>query len=125
MDININKTGRNEHLAEIECQICTSKEHIRATANQLLLEAYPHRLTIEMVYNVTFWLNFFPHRDGVDDTMIIDYNKHCKLEFGTYVQIQIHEEHDNSLTSGTTGAIALRPTGNTQGSHCIQNFNSG
>ena len=33
--------------------------------------------------------------------------------------MQIHIEHDNSLAVHTTGAIALRPTGNTQGSHYL------
>jgi len=82
--------------------------------NQLPFKAYPHRLIVEMVYNVTFWLNAFPHRDVVHDVMSprtiltglhIDHDKHCTLEFGTYVQI--HEEHDNSMTSRTLGAIAL------------------
>jgi len=54
----------------------------------------------------------------------IDHNKHFKLEFGAYVQI--HEEHDNSLTAHTTGAITLRPTtGTTQGTHYFLNINSG
>ena len=53
----------------------------------------------------------------------IDHNKHCTLEFSSYVQI--HEEHDNSMTSRTSGAIALRPTGNTQGTHYFLNINSG
>jgi len=53
----------------------------------------------------------------------IDHDKHCKLEFGSYVQI--HEEHDNSMTARTSGAIALRPTGNTQGAHYFLNINSG
>jgi len=81
---------------------------------------------------VTFWLNEFPHNDGVHDVMSprtiltglhIDHDKHCTLEFGTYAQI--HEEHDNSMTSRTSGAIALRPTGNTQGTHYFLNINSG
>ena len=85
-----------------------------------------------MVYNVIFWLNVFPHKDGVHDTMSprtiltglhIDHNKHCTLEFGSYVQI--HEEHDNSMTSRTSGAISLRPTGNSQGTHYFLNVNSG
>ena len=60
--------------------------------------------------------------DGVSDRLIprylltgmeIDFNKHCQLEFGTYVQT--HDEHDNSMQPRTTGAIALRPMGNAQG----------
>jgi len=67
-----------------------------------------------MVYNVTFWLNAFPHNDGIHDIMSprmiltglhIDHNKHCTLEFGSYVQI--HKENDNSMTSRTSGTIAL------------------
>ena len=75
-----------------------------------------------MVYNCVFWLNSFPHKDGVHATMspraiitgqIITYNKHCKLEFGTYVQT--HEKHNNSMEPRISGAIALRPSRNEQG----------
>ena len=55
-----------------------------------------------MVYNCVFWLNRFPHKNGIH-----------KLEFGTYVQT--HEKHNNSMDSRTSGAIALRPSGNKQG----------
>jgi len=97
--------------------------------NQLPFKAFPHRLIVEMVYNLTFWLNVYS--DGVHDVMSpwtiltglhIDHNKLCTL-FGTYVQI--HEEHDNSMTSCTLGAIALQPTGNTQGTHYFLNIDSG
>jgi hypothetical protein len=53
----------------------------------------------------------------------LDYNKHCRLEFGAYVQT--HEEHDNSLQSRTTGAIALRPTGNRQGGYYFLSLTTG
>jgi len=85
-----------------------------------------------MVYNVVFWLNVFPQRDGVHEVMSprtiltglhINHDKHCTLEFGSYVQI--HEEHDNSMAARTSGAIALRPTGNLQGSHYFLNVSSG
>eukprot|EP00978_Attheya_sp_CCMP212_P031314 scaffold117901_cov29-Attheya_sp.AAC.2 len=77
-----------------------------------------------MVYASTFWLNAFPPTDGVSEDLSpraivvglqLDYAKHCQLEFGTYVQT--HEEHDNSMATRTTSAIALRPTGNTQGGY--------
>jgi len=55
--------------------------------------------------------------------LCIDHNKHCRLEFGKYVHI--HEEHDSSLMPCTMGAIALFPTGNSQGSHYFLNLNSG
>ena len=89
-------------------------------------------MIVEMVYSSNFWLNSFPALDGVSDTLSpramivgtqIDYAKHCKLEFGTYVQT--HEEHDNSMAEGTTGAIALRPTGNAQGGYYFFSLTTG
>jgi hypothetical protein len=89
-------------------------------------------MIIEMVYASQFWLNSFPPTDEISDTMSprsmvigtsLDYAKHCKLEFGTYAQV--HEEHDNSMATRTTGAIALRPTGNAQGGYFFLSLNTG
>jgi len=77
-----------------------------------------------MVYNFVFWLNSFPHKDGMHSTLSprtimtrqrITYDKHCKVEFSTYVQI--HEKQNNSLEPRTSGDIALRPSRNEQGGH--------
>ena len=52
----------------------------------------PARMVIELVQRVVFWLNAFPHQNGVSDTMSprtiitgrhVDYNKHCKYELCT------------------------------------------
>jgi len=65
-------------------------------ANQLPFEHYPNCLIVEMVYNVTLWLNCFPGKDGIHETMSprtimtglkLDHNKHCKVGFDTYVHI--------------------------------------
>ena len=69
LDININVMGRNEHGPAIEQTIRTIKERIQAIVNQLSFKAFPHRLIVEMVYNVTFWLNAFAHNDGVHKVM--------------------------------------------------------
>ena len=53
----------------------------------------------------------------------IDYNKHILLEFGEYVQP--HEEHDNSMTDRTIGAICLGPTGNERETHWFMCVASG
>jgi hypothetical protein len=89
-------------------------------------------MVIEMVHSSVFWLNMFPASDGVSDVLSpraiivglkLDYNKHCQLEFGSYVQV--HEEHDNSMESRTTGGIAFRPTGNAQGGYYFYSLTSG
>jgi hypothetical protein len=124
MQITLNTVSNDEHVPEIERHIRTNKERARCVYNTLPFQRMPARMIIEMVYASTFWLNSFPPIDGVSKTLSpraivaglqIDYVKHCKLEFGTYVQT--HEEHDNSMASRTTGAIALPPTGNEQGGY--------
>jgi hypothetical protein len=89
-------------------------------------------MIIEMIYYSTFWLNSFPPADRVSETispraivagMLLDYVKHCKLEFGTYVQT--HEEHTNIMATRITGAIALRPTGNEQGGYYFLSLTTG
>ena len=84
------------------------------------------------VHAAVFWLNAFPHPEGVSQTLspraivtgeTLDYNRHVKFEFGEYVQT--HEKHDNSMTTRTIGALALRPTGNAQGSYTFFSLNSG
>jgi hypothetical protein len=54
---------------------------------------------------------------------VIDYVRHCKYEFGEYVQV--HEEHDNSMSSRTVGALAMRPTGNAQGNWYFMSLSTG
>ena len=55
--------------------------------------------------------------------LTMNYNRHCRLEFGEYVQT--HEEHDNSLNPRTIGALALRPTGNIQGGYFLFSLTTG
>jgi len=112
--INLNITGRDEHVPEIERFILRVKERTRAIVNTLLLDILPNRLVIEVVYNAMFWLNCFPHMNGIHAKMSphtivtrshIDYNKHCKLQFGAYAQV--HKQHNNSMLPRMTVAIAL------------------
>jgi hypothetical protein len=79
-------------------------------------------LIVQMVSTYNFWINIFPPKDGISGIsrninpkefitgVKIDYNKHIDAEFSEYVQV--HEEHDNTMHTRTTGAIATKPTGN-------------
>jgi hypothetical protein len=122
--MHLNVASNDEHVPEIERFIRTVKERTRCVYNIVPFPRMPSRMLVEMVQASVFWLNMFPPEDGVSDTISpreliaglkIDYNKHCKTEFGAYVQV--HEDHDNSMHTRTTGAIALRPTGNAQGGY--------
>ena len=133
MGITLNMVSRGEHVPEAERRIRTIKERTRSVYNAL---PFPNKLPVQMVvqliYSCNFWLNVFPPAPGVSNDisprelvtgMAIDYNKHCRLEYGTYVQV--HEEHDNTMATRTTGAIALRPSGNSQGGYLFFSLKTG
>ena len=112
----------------MEWYIRTIKERVQAIAVSLPFNNYLPGLIVEMVYNVVFWLNSLPHNDGVSPRTLItglaiDYHKYCKIGFGTYVQV--HEEGNHSLRQRTSGATALRLTGNDQGRHYFLSLHSG
>ena len=88
-------------------------------------------MLVELVYFCVFWLNSFPAKDGISDILIpraifhgtnIDYNKHTKLEYGTYVQS--HEEHDSTMETRTIGAIELHPTRIIHGSYYVYSLST-
>ena len=79
-------------------------------------------MIVELVALVIFWLNALPPSPYIGGNLrprqivtglTIDYTKHCRLQFGKYAQV--HEAHNNIMQERTTGAIALRPTSNSQG----------
>ena len=132
LGIVLNTASNDEHVPEIERQIRTVKERTRAIYCTLPFKKMPRRLIIEMVYAANYWINMFPRKGGVSKTLspralltgqTWSYNTHCKLEFGDYVQT--HEEHNNSMAARTIGAIALRPTSNTQGGYFFFSLTTG
>ena len=108
------------------------KERTRGIYCTLPFHKMPRQLIIEMVYAANYWLNMFPRPGGISKTLsprtlltgqTWSYTTHCKLEFGDYVQT--HEEHDNSMATRTIRAMALRPTGNTQGGYFFFSLSTG
>ena len=88
-------------------------------------------MIMELAKAVVYWLNSVPSHMGVSPTLsprtiitgqVLDYHKHCRYEFGEYIQTR--EEHDNSLISCAVGAIALRPTGNQQGGYFFMSLHT-
>jgi Zinc knuckle len=130
--ITLNTAAPDEHVGDIERYNRTIKERVRAMYNSLPFERIPHRMVIEMAKSSVFWLNAFPNVQGVSQVLsprtiitgqTVDFNHHCKHQFGEYVQT--HEEHDNSMQARTIGALAMRPTGNAQGSFYYFSLSSG
>ena len=128
----VNIVSRDEHVPEIERFNRTIKDRVRSAWNILPFEYKPPIMTIELVYNVVFWRNMFALKGGISATQSpselilnrkLDFNAHCRVEFGDYVQT--HEEHDNSMGPRTVGAIATRPTGNSQGGYYFIRLDTG
>ena len=122
--IHLNVCSNDEHFGVVERVIRTIKERVRGIYVTLPSNKLPGRMIVELVYFCIFWLNaIHPSATIVPNisprTIMtgkkINYNVHCKHEFGEYVQT--HEEHDNTMQTRTVGAIALRPTRNVKGGH--------
>lgn len=82
-------------------------------------------MKIELIYMVVLWLNAFPVRNGISSVYSprelvvrfqMDFKKHCRVLFGEYCEVHDEPEPSNSMVARTHEAIALRPTGNWQGS---------
>ena len=55
----------------------------------------------------------------------LNYNKHLKLQFGQYCQVQENETPRNSKKTKTQGAICLGPSGNQQGGYGFMSLKTG
>ena len=114
--------------------IQTLKERIRATRHSLPFKRMPRLMLVEMVYYNTMWINAFPAKYGVSNTIsprtmltgvTLNYKKHCHLEFGAYVQVHEATLPRNSMAACTAGAIALGPCGNAQGGYQFLHLRTG
>ena len=132
LEMGLNITARDEHVGDIERYIRTVKERVRGTYNNLAFKLIPHTLVVQMVKSTVFWLNSFPAATGISTTtsprtimtgLNINHDRHCQFEFGEYVHT--HEPHNNNMAPRTIGAIALRPTGNDQGSFYFYSISTG
>jgi hypothetical protein len=132
LGITLNKCSREEHVPVAERRIRTLKERCRSIFNTLPFTKLPGMLVVQMVSTCNFWLNVYPPKDGVSRKINprelitgvkIDYNKHVRAAYGDYVQV--HEEHNNSMATRTTGAIATKPTGNAQGGFWFYSLTTG
>ena len=132
LQVTLNTTSRDEHVGDVERYIRTVKERMRGISNTILFKRLTRNMVMELAKAMVYWLNSIPSNTGVSPMMsprtiitgqLLDYHKHCRYEFGEYVQT--HEEHDNSLLSHTVGAIALRPTGNQRGGYFFMSLHTG
>ncbi|KAL7462751.1 hypothetical protein ACHAXS_003127 [Conticribra weissflogii] len=132
-EVDVNTTGANEHVGEVERCIRTIKERARGIINTLPFSTLPKHILIELLYHTVLWLNAFPTKNVISSCFSpreiithvgLDFKKHCRVPFGTYCKVHEYPNPLNSTAPRTKPAIALGPTGNAQGTYkffCLTN----
>jgi hypothetical protein len=125
-EVVINTTAAREHVGDVERKIREIKERSRCTVNELPFKhCMPDQAIIHLIYFVVLWINSFSTSNGVSETyapreivtgMKLDFTKHCKVEFGAYVEASFDDEITNTLKERTHSCISLGTSGNIQGS---------
>ena len=134
LDIEMNYTSRGEHVPEAERNNRTIGERIRGTYHNLPYKAMPRIMLRYLAMVSTNQLNLFPAKGGVSaylsPSMILtgknlDFEKHCQVPFGAYVQANQENDPTNTQAPRTIDAIYLRPMTNIQGGHELMNLHTG
>ena len=125
--VDVDTSGHNEHVGDIERLIRVIKERVRSIRAGLPFRRLPRRVLIDMVTFVMFWLNLFPPRGGISRiysprTIVMDttvsQRLHCRLPFGFGSYAEVHDKPSLSNFTNvhrTTPALCLGPTGNERG----------
>ena len=130
MGIKVNTTACDKHVPEVERYNRTIKDWIRAMTHKIPFKQLPHQLIVEIAYNAVFWLNC--HKNGIHMTLslctivtglTIDFNKHCKLPFGKYMQNAWTTQQ--FIIAKDSRAIVLGATGNAQGCYYFLSLRTG
>ena len=130
----MNICAANEHIPAIERRIRVFKERHRAIRHGLTYACISRLMVIKLNKYIAHFLNAFPAKGGVSMNLspgaivtglTIDYNKHCKLEFGAYVQTHEENAPRNSMTARSLGAIALGPSLGQSAGYYFMNLNTG
>ena len=128
----LDTTGANDHVPDAERYIRTIKDRVRSTYRMLPFQYIPRLVLVQLTRNCVFWLNAFPHPDGISNEHSpryimtgtqLNYDKHVRCEFGAYAQVD--REHSNNMNERAVGGICLGPTGNAQGTHNFLSLSTG
>ena len=126
LDIAMNYASAQEHVPEAERNNRVIKERVRAVYHRLPFQAIPKIMIKMLAMECTNKLNFFPPKGEVSQYYsprmiltgnVLDYNKHCSVPFGSYVQAHNENTPTNSMAPRSLDCIYLRPVYNQQGGH--------
>jgi hypothetical protein len=132
LGVRMNFTNALDHVPEVERNNRTIKEWVWAAYHRLPYKALPRQLIRYLITTQASKLNLFPAKGGISPyysprTILglppLDYDKHCAVPFGAYVQANHETIQTNSNAARTIYAIYLRPAVNMQGGQELYDLN--
>jgi hypothetical protein len=132
--VTVNLTSAQEHQPDVERAIRTIKERYRAMYHRCPFKMWPKLMIIRGASEAVKWLNSFPPAGGLSAQYSpraivlgrpIEYNTHCVVSFGSYVQAYTHRNPTNTPAERTIDAIFLRTMDTIQGGYEVMNLQTG
>jgi hypothetical protein len=132
--ITVNYCNAQEHTPEAERNNRTIKERIRATFHRLPYSRLPRIVIQVLTMESAKMSNYFVPKGGVSKfyspRMIVtkdnlNYNKHCLIPLGTYVQADHEATFKNDNHPCTLDCMYLRYINNDQGGHELLDLRTG
>ncbi len=101
--------------------------------NTLPYKKLPRLMLIELVYQMVMWPNAFPVKSGIigflpQELVLrqkLDFKKHCRAQFGAYVEAHDEPVPLNGMKPCSTPSIVLGPNGNAQGTYKFMSLMTG
>jgi hypothetical protein len=115
-ETTINTTAAREHVSGVERFIRTIKDRTRSTVGELpYQECMPDAMLVRLLYFVIMWINGFPSESGASSTfspreivtgLKLDYDKHCKYLWGSYVEASEDADITNTMRARTSPCMS-------------------
>jgi hypothetical protein len=130
-EVAMNYASPQEHVPEAERNNRVIKERFRSVFHRLRFKKLPKIMVKILAMECGKKLNFFPPKGGISmfytPRMImhqenLDYNKHCSIAFGSYIQAHQEPTHTNTQHPQTLDCIYLRYVDNQQGGHHLLDY---
>jgi hypothetical protein len=132
--VTMNYANPQEHVPEAERNNRVIKERYRASFHRLPVKKIPKVMVKSLTIECAKKLNFFPPKRGISKyfsprmimhQQALDYNKHCSIPFGSYVQDHTEPDPRNTQHPRTIDCIYLLYVDNNQGGHHLLDLNTG
>jgi len=134
LNIRLHYTGADDHVPAAERNNRTIQERFRSMFHLLLYKSIPRVMIEGLAMDCTNKLNLFPVKGGISPYFSphiltggprLDYNKHLKVVFGTYVMASNEPWPSNTPEARAIDAIFLAPPNARENAYAVMNLHSG